>query len=146
MSSFVITTLVTLASVGASPAQTHLEDQVDLIEINHLYDLNGQPLIHQLIFYQWDPAAHRYQVRAWRLLKSPDQFPRKNWNQDLYVCQWRDMRVYRKVYAKEIRETWTTHDPEVLERKMYPIEKRGKLSQPEALSAKMGLVAVEEES
>ncbi|MEW4455219.1 hypothetical protein AB1L30_21300 [Bremerella sp. JC817] len=144
MTSFVVASILTMASMGASPVETHVVDRVDLIEINHLYDLQGRLVINQLIFYQWDSASQRFQVRAWRLLKTDDQLPRKSWNQDQYVCHWKDMNVHRKVYANNIRETWTTQDPEVLERNMFPIEHRSELSQPESLSKQQVAVVADE--
>ncbi|RCS52767.1 hypothetical protein DTL42_07995 [Bremerella cremea] len=139
MTSFVVASILSMASLGASPAETDLVDHVDLIEINHLYDLQGRHVIDQLIFYQWESASQRFQVRAWRLLKTDDQLPRKSWNQDKFICHWRDLNVYRKVYADNVRETWTTSDPEVLERNMLPIEKRSELSQPDYTSTRMAL-------
>ena len=139
MSSFVVASILTVASMGASPVETHLVDRVDLIEINHLYDLQGRLVINQLIFYQWDSASQRFQVRAWRLLKSDDQLPRKSWNQDQYICLWRDMNVHRKVYAHNVRETWTTYDPEVMERNLFPIEHRSELSQPDSQSKRLAM-------
>ncbi|PQO46184.1 hypothetical protein [Blastopirellula marina] len=135
MTSFVVASILSMASLGASPVEPHLVDRVDLIEINHLYDIQGRLVINQMIFYDWDNASQRFQVRAWRLLKSDDQLPRKSWNQDQYICHWRDMNVQRKVFADNVRETWTTQDPEVLERNMYPIELRSELSQPDSSSA-----------
>ncbi|PQO36668.1 hypothetical protein [Blastopirellula marina] len=141
MTSFVVASILSMASLGASPAETYLVDHVDLIEINHLYDLQGRLVIDQLIFYQWDSASQRFQVRAWRLLKTNDQLPRKSWNQDKYICHWRDMNVHRKVYADNVRETWTTSDPEVLERNMLPIEQRSELSQPDSSSSRLALAS-----
>ncbi|MBI1249471.1 hypothetical protein GC197_16725 [bacterium] len=139
MSSFVVASILTVASMGASPVETHLVDRVDLIEINHLYDLQGRLVINQLIFYQWDNASQRFQVRAWRLLKTDDQLPRKSWNKDQYICLWRDMNVHRKVYADNVRETWTTYDPEVMERNLFPIENRSELSQPDSQSKRLAM-------
>jgi len=134
MTAFVLASLISLSTVQAVPTESHLEDRVDLIEVNHLYDLSGRPVIHQMIFYQWDRVTHRFQVRAWRLLKSNDQLPQRNWSQDNYVSQWRDLSTMRKVYAENVRETWTIYDPEVLERQMLPIDRRVDLSRPHARS------------
>ncbi|MEW4565388.1 hypothetical protein AB1K70_22875 [Bremerella sp. JC770] len=145
MNSFVVASILTMASMGATPVETHVVDRVDLVEINHLYDLQGRLVINQLIFYQWDSASQRFQVRAWRLLKTDDQLPRKSWNQDQFICHWRDMNVDRKVYADNVRETWTTYDPEVLERNMFPIEQRSELSQPDQLSGRLAKAESDEE-
>ena len=129
MNSLIAASLLTLAVAGAAPQETAAVDKVDLIEVNHLYDQQGRHVIDQLIFYDWDSSHGRFQVRAWRLIKSPGQMPQRDWSKDAYVSYWRDMHVMRRVYASRIRETWTTYDPEVLEREVLPIEYRQELSQ-----------------
>jgi hypothetical protein len=129
-----MSTILSIACCGANPVATEVVDRVDLIEVNHLYDQQGRHVIDQLIFYDWDQVARRFQVRAWRLLKSDDHQPRRSWARDEYVATWRDQNIVRRVHAFQTRETWTNHDPEVLEREMYPMEQRLELSQPEPLS------------
>jgi len=130
MHTLLLSTILSMACSGAAPTTSEVVDRVDLIEINHLYDQQGRHVIDQLIFYDWDSAARRFQVRAWRLLKSDDQHPRKSRSREDFVTTWRDQNVDRRVHAIQIRETWTTHDPEVREREMYPMEQRLDLSQP----------------
>lgn len=114
---------------------SNVTDHVDLIEVNHLYDERGRLVIEQVIFYDWDHATDRFQVVAWRLLKSPEQFPQRHWESGRFVARWRDQAVWREVSAGQVCETWTTFDPEVLERNMFPIEKRRELSDPGILLA-----------
>ena len=47
-------------------------------------------------------------------------FPRKDWKNNIYVIQYIDRNVRRKIQAKIFRETWTQHDPEQRDRKEYP--------------------------
>lgn len=114
--------------LSASPNQIALVDHVDIIEINNLYDNQGRLIIRQVIFWDWSPSDARHQVRAWRLLKTAQQLPRMNWRSGRYEARWRDQNDMRFVTAGDTRETWTTYDPEVLERTILPIERRLELS------------------
>ncbi|QDU73591.1 hypothetical protein Pan97_05670 [Bremerella volcania] len=116
------------AWLGVVPTDPALLDQVDLVEVNHVYDRSGRPVLDQVIFYQWSRADARYQVIAWRLLRSPGQFPWYDWNRRVYVSRWFDAELLRKVVAAQRRETWTAYDPEMAERAIYPIEYRRELA------------------
>lgn len=124
-----------LASLVAAPS-SHEEsgERVDLIEVNHYYDENGKHILDQVLFYEWDDREARYQVRAWRLLKVPSQFPRPCANGQGYETTWREGKDARVVQAPKFRETWTQYDPELLERRVLPREERHELFQapPEA--------------
>jgi len=102
---------------GYEPLPATVCDTVDLIEINHCYDQRGQLVLDQLIFYDWSPRKSHYDVRAWRLLESPIQTPRKDVATGRYVAIWRDGKILRKVVAKNVRESWTRYDPEMVERR-----------------------------
>lgn len=116
--------LVFLAALGLTPREESTSEQVDLIELNHCYDEHGKLVIEQIIYYDWSYAESRYQVRAWRLLKTPGQIPRRSSSGDGYVAVWQDGNLLRKIHAKQFRETWTQHDPELTEREFLPKEKR----------------------
>lgn len=120
--------LLTCAWLGAIPTDPAVLDRVDLVELNHVYDSSGRPVLDQVIFYQWSHVDARYQVIAWRLLRRPGQIPRRDWNQRVYVSRWFDTDLLRKVIALQRRETWTTYDPEMAERTIYPIEYRRELA------------------
>jgi hypothetical protein len=125
--------VVVCVLLGLTPTEHAKVDRVDLVEINHFYDEQGRLVFDQLIFYDWSAVEKRYNVRAWRLLKSPAQIPVRNWKDKDYVAIWHDSKerdVLRKVVAKMIRETWTQYDPELLEREFLPQEKRRELSKP----------------
>lgn len=116
-----------LASVCLNPPEDVALDEVSLVEINHCYDQTGRLSFEQLIFYDWSPGQGRFQVRAWRLLKSPNQHPRRNWRHGRYEAVWYDKGVMRTVTAKSMRETWTQYDPEMLQRRWLPCEQRREL-------------------
>lgn len=102
----------------------------DRIEVNHLFDERGQPVFSQVLFWDWDRAAGRHQLRDWRLLKSVDQVPCRDFHAGGVVTLWRDGVQWREIRAPFARETWTQHDPELLEREILPRERRRELWQP----------------
>lgn len=119
---------VVLCSVlGAGTPEVVARDEVDLVELNHFYDENGRHVFDQLIFYDWSAEESRFQVRAWRLMKSPSQIPQRNWQRGEYEAVWHDGEVLRKIHAAASRETWTQHDPELIERAALPREQRREL-------------------
>ena len=125
-------TVAVCVLLGFTPTEHAKVDRVDLVEINHFFDEQGRLVFDQLIFYDWCGVQKRYNVRDWRLLKSPAQIPVRNWKDRDYVAVWHDFKerdVLRKVVAKMIRETWTQYDPELVEREFLPQEKRRELSQ-----------------
>ena len=121
---------VMMTATGINPVANVMSDEVDLIEVNHFYDEHGRLVFDQVIFYDWSTADCRYQVRAWRLLKSPAQIPYRHWDRDAFVTTWHDGEVLRRVCAKSFRETWTQFDPELVEREFLPKERRRELRKP----------------
>ncbi|MBW3596936.1 MAG: hypothetical protein KY475_06630 [Planctomycetes bacterium] len=119
-----------LSAAALTPAEEVAIDQVDLVEVNHFYDEHGRRVFDQVIFYDWSPGAGRYQVRAWRLLKSQSQFPIKNWERGDFTAVWHDGEVLREVRAASFRETWTQYDPELVERDYLPKDRRRELMKP----------------
>lgn len=119
--------LLLALTVGSNPLNTLTTDRVDMVEINHLYDEQGRLLFDQIIYYDWHPKQKRYNVRAWRLIKSPSQVPYRRRNGG-YLAIWHDGGVLRRVRAQVLRESWTQFDPELLERAYLPKEKRRDLS------------------
>src|SRR5690606_33206790 len=95
--------IVLLASVSLNTTDDIARDSVDLVEINHFYDENGRHVFDQTIFYDWCPVQARYNIRAWRLLKSPSQIPSRNWKRGGYDAVWHDGDVLRKVHARAFR-------------------------------------------
>lgn len=123
-----IVLLVATVAFPATPSTTHLTDHVDLIEVNHYYDSQGRLIFDQVIFLNWSVADERFQVVAWRMLKNGRQIPRMDWRKGVYVARWRDGEVWREVVAGDVRETWTTYDPEYRERDLLPQEYRRDLA------------------
>jgi hypothetical protein len=122
-------TLCALA-VGLQPDDCVVHDRVDLIEINHFFDENGEAVFDQVIFYHWSVQQASFHVCAWRLLKTPTQVPHRDWKRGGFVSRWQDGDQLREVRARSVCETWTQHDPEQLERRELPKEARRELSKP----------------
>jgi hypothetical protein len=113
--------LLLFALPGSKPA---LEDHVDLIEVNHYHDSRGEHVFDQLIFYDWSSQKKRFQVRAWRLIKSESQWPRRRYPAQDFLVRWHDDGVLREVTSEARRETWTQYDPELIEREYLPQDQR----------------------
>src|SRR4051812_20686862 len=99
-----------------------IREYVDLIELNHFYDEHGKLVFDQVIFYDWSWIENRYNVRAWRLVKNPNQLPQQDLENGGYRAFWQDGEYMRYISSKEIRETWTQYDPELIEREYLPKE------------------------
>lgn len=118
---------VLVAVCGITPQEDVSRDRVDLVEVNHFYDDVGRHVFDQVIFYDWSPADCRHVVRAWRMVKKPNQLPQRNWTDNTYTATWNDGEVLREVRAATMRESWTQYDPELVEREYLPKEKRREL-------------------
>lgn len=110
--------------LGLNPPEHVVLDHVDLIEVNHFFDEHGKLVFDQVLYFDWSTTECRYHVRAWRLLKSPAQIPRRDVQRGGYVAIWNDGGALREVRAPVVRETWTQYDPELVEREYLPKERR----------------------
>ena len=122
------TALILMALVSAVTKPNTLRDHVDLVEVNHYHDDSGRHVFDQLIFYDWSPVRNRFDVRAWRLIKQPNQLPRRNHAENVWRVIWHDVGVLRIVEADAHRETWTQYDPELVNREYLPQEMRKDLT------------------
>ncbi len=122
MSEILLVAAVILSAVAPAHSEANLRtrEEVDLIELNHFLDDQGREVFQQLIFYDWSRHDREFHVRAWRLIKKPQQEPRRHWKPAGYLCSWRDNAVTREVWSPALRETWTQKDPERVNRKMLP--------------------------
>ncbi len=122
---------LTLAGLISDPPRTATTEHIDLIEVNHYFDGMGKSVFDQLIFYNWDESAQRYNVAAWRLLKNPNQMPIQNPRNQKYSCTWHDGKILRVIHADRKMETWTQYDPETFERNYLPKSNRSDLLRPD---------------
>ena len=119
---------VLLSGFLPAGSESVVRDSVDLVEVNHYHDARGEPVFDQLIFYDWSRQKRRFQVRAWRLIKSENQLPRRDHRDGHWLVRWHDEGLLREVTAESHRETWTRYDPELVERDFLPQEQRLELS------------------
>jgi hypothetical protein len=131
---------VSLGAYISSPHEVVLKDSVDLVEVNHYHDARGQHVFDQLIFYDWSSQKRRFQVRAWRLMKSDNQLPRRDHRSGTWLVRWHDDGAMREVTATSRRETWTQYDPELVERDNLPQEQRLDLSSWQSTAEKWAAV------
>ena len=144
-------TALAIAVLTIVPRDDTVRESCDLIELNHFYDENGRLVFDQVIFYDWSQSDARYNVRAWRLVKSPHQLPERRhdgwhvaawhdgfdysgadiWNhKDGWFVHWQDGDAMRQVCSPSFRETWLQYDPELVERELLPKEQRRELRKP----------------
>jgi hypothetical protein len=105
--------------------------QVAAIELNHVVSVvdnpQGIPLarvnFRQLIFWDFDNEGE-LRVRDWRRLELANH-PTYDHGRRVWMCSWVDRGWHsRHVEAPAFVETYSTDDPEILDRKNLPIDKR----------------------
>ena len=120
--------LVLIATVAFVPYAPVISDRVDLVEVNHCYNKQGDFQFDQVIYWQWCDETDEYHVAAWRWLKSTDQVPQPDWKRGGYVALWHDGDLLRQVRTEKVWETWTCYDPELHDRLAVPQHRRRGLS------------------
>jgi hypothetical protein len=110
---------VLLVVTLAGPIPT-ADDQCERIEINHVYNLQGEHVLDQVIYWQY--YGDSLHVKDWRWLKDKNQFPRKTgqyW-QSLFL----DQNTLRRIRAPTFLESYSLYDPELADRALLPCENR----------------------
>ena len=105
-----------------------VREQVDLLELNHVQcPQTGRETLTQVIYWRWHEGNSRNHVTAWRMAKLPELFGRdgREWTESR-----EDGPVRRIIRAKQFRETWTFHDPEIEDRQLLPADQRRGLRKP----------------
>lgn len=114
--------IIFLLLFSTIPQDDIFVDNFDKAEINHFYDDQGRHVFDQILWSDWVGNDHR--IEAWRLVKSPNVYPRLNRETDKYESVFYDNDLFRKVIAKSLVESWTQYDPELVGRESWPKEKR----------------------
>lgn len=107
-------------------------DNVDVIEINHCYNEDGEKRFTQTIFWEWKAwfPGGEYVVVDYRIVKDqPQPQPRKDYSRGGYDLIWRDGKTWRRVHSISTVETWTRYDPEVQNRSIIPMNRRRGLTE-----------------
>lgn len=121
--------LILLATI---PQPGTIAESVDVIEVNHFYAESTDenfPLTHKLVFTQiifrnWNGFYCEHEIVAWRMMKCRTQWPRFDHAKGVWVCEFYDGNIHRRIEALTFNETKTTYDPEVDERSALPTNKR----------------------
>lgn len=112
------------------PLNEPIVDQVDLIEINKVYNIEGKVTLSQAIYYNWSENDGRHQVVDWRFVKSEDCLIIKDWNTDRHKQIFKDGKYIRKIISKRFIKSESIKDPEAEERNYLPTIERKRLSSP----------------
>lgn len=96
---------------------------VDVIELNHYFDDNGDHILSQYVFYDREIGCHG--VIDWRMANPPLNPPNRFGG--FFQMTWHNDTHLMKVRAKSYREVWTQYDKEVFDRDRLPSESRRKL-------------------
>jgi hypothetical protein len=114
-----------LLAFAIHPVEALDRETVDLIEVNFWYDKDtGNPYFQQIIFYDWDDEAERYQCRGWRQLHQRSQLPVKDWATGMYYVYLSVHDNFVRINARAIRESSTLYDPENYEKTFLPLSRR----------------------
>lgn len=133
-----MTSLLTAALLlGTMPVDTVTRDRCDCLETNHFFSDEGELVFNQLLFLDWCQHKGCHRCEDWRLLKkahADDRYGsshiviRRDYATGEWVARWDEDNGPREVRALTYRESWTQHDPELLDRLAHPMERRRKLS------------------
>jgi hypothetical protein len=104
---------------GASVPKGHriIEEQVDMMELNHFFDPVGRHVYDQVIFYHISPETGKFRVRAWCLIEDRESLsrrPLRDPQTSTVRVEWYDenQKIVRRLNSKLFRESWTQVDPE----------------------------------
>lgn len=83
----------------------------DMAEVNHVHDAAGCQRFVQLIAWEWLPDSREYHAQDWCYVET--------WtcSQQCVTYRYRDRDG--KLRFRIYRETWTQHDPELDDRKLF---------------------------
>ncbi len=90
--------------------------QCAVVEYNHYYDDQGKIILEQIIWWEEDPY-YGMVVRDWAMKKDTESTFRVPY----FVYSKKHMCFIKSKYALE---SWTQHDPEVLNRVLLPVRER----------------------
>ena len=116
-----------VAAVSLMPRTPTLRDDVQVIELNHVYNADGQHLFSQLIFWDKQTGPRSEHVVAWRLWKPSQPQPLRDVRQGGCRLLFRDGAHLRLVRGQHFRQTWTQYDPEIEDRRYLSQYRRREL-------------------
>ena len=90
----------------------------DRIELNRVYNDDGNLWLEQVIFWRWEPTEADFVCHGWRRWKCQEARMRK------IPGGWRYEAPGISVECREFCESWTQYDREAVSREIWPIERR----------------------
>lgn len=110
------------ALVAFLPHSEPLRASVDLLERNHVHDPHtGRCVLVQWVAWEYHAEDGRHHVVAWWLDRLPCALVRTPRG---YRLVWTTREDLHQVDAAGYVETWTTFDPELADREVWPVEWR----------------------
>ena len=109
MAGCLLTLVLTFAGSGQGTPRC------DLVEINHYMPECGNGFV-QLIAWDWSPDYCRWHAQQWLIVR--------DWQRVGVVVIGEGDGTSVRVSARLFRETWTQHDPERENQKLFPINER----------------------
>lgn len=89
---------------------------VERIEINHVYNQDGELKFTQAIVWEWQHDYRRFAVRGWRMVHQADIMRAGRQT----IMRFGDKRISSRFTS----ETHTLHDPEYDDRRLTPMQNR----------------------
>lgn len=126
-----LTLLLIIGSFGREPSPNY-----DMVEINHFCPGDdGKIQFVQIILWDYSPNFKRFDCQFWQIIKQPyyvDKQPGR------YRVIWRGKKGERlTITAAHYRESFTKHDPERENAKLYAAEFRKELPISKATQARV---------
>ena len=96
-----------------------IQENCDLIEINHVYSYQAEINFTQIIFWKWNFELNDYIVKHWKIIdySKSKEFASEEvdiYKTDVYNVTWYDKieKCYRIITSKQLKESWTQKDRE----------------------------------
>lgn len=100
-----------LALIGLVPNDAAIEDRVQIIELQHVYDEQAQCIFHQMLFWERTYEGN-LRVVAWRIWTAESPTPLREPVGRGFVLLWMDGEQLRRVYAKGWKESYRLYENE----------------------------------
>lgn len=109
---------------GDDPPEYLLRDQVDITEVNQVFEPGGKCAFRQYLFYDWDAPSQGLRIRAWRPLHVQQIPLAVDPRTGQSVLVFFDGGALRVIRAADHWHTDTTEDAERQEKRFWPARDR----------------------
>ena len=94
---------------GLNRTEILVQNAVDIVELNHVYAESGEKTLSQFIFWNYAPEIGEFVADEWMFAKGEFLVERTGCGWVVFLAE--GPRVHR-VYANQIKTSWTTYDRE----------------------------------